>query len=74
MSLPYRGIFDLNQNWQGPQFSHSKGTAVDVRGNGGLYSVPSAQQSAGFSPVPLWPLSGEPSKHLLGRQVLPGNG
>jgi len=49
MSLPYGGIFDLNQNWQGPHFSHSQGTAVDVRGNGGLYSIPSAHD--GVPPV-----------------------
>jgi hypothetical protein len=34
------GIFDLNRNWGPPHYRHSRGTAVDVRGNGGPNSVP----------------------------------
>jgi hypothetical protein len=42
MSLPFGGIFDLKQNWQGSHFNHSRGTSVDVRNNGGPNSVPHA--------------------------------
>lgn len=41
IALPIGGIFDLNRNWAGPHFNHSRGKAVDIRGNGMLpNSVP----------------------------------
>lgn len=40
MSLPRGGTFDIDQNWRPPHRSHSRGTAVDVRGNGGCGSIP----------------------------------
>ena len=39
IGLPLGGIFDLNGNWRGPHFSHSRGNAVDIRGNGRPNSV-----------------------------------
>ena len=44
MSLPFGGTFDIGQNWQPPHSEHSRGKAVDVRGNGALYAIPNAQQ------------------------------
>ena len=40
IALPIGGIFDLNANWAPPHASHSRGTAVDIRGNGRPNSVP----------------------------------
>lgn len=40
IGLPFGGIFDLNRNWAGPHFNHSRGKAVDIRGNGTANSVP----------------------------------
>ena len=39
LSLPLGGIFDLNGNWAGPHHNHSRGKAVDIRGNGRRNSV-----------------------------------
>ena len=44
MALPFGGIFDINQNWGPLHSQHSRGKAVDVRGNGALYSIPSNLQ------------------------------
>ena len=40
MSLRYGGTFDINRNWRPPHHKHSRGTAVDVRANGGPGSIP----------------------------------
>ena len=40
MGLPRGGTFDVKQNWRPPHYRHSRGTAVDIRGNGGNGSVP----------------------------------
>ena len=39
IALPYGGIFDLNRDWSAPHHNHSRGKAVDVRGNGRPNSV-----------------------------------
>lgn len=44
MSLPFGGVFDINQNWSPPHFQHSTAGAVDIRGNTALYAVPNSQQ------------------------------
>lgn len=45
MGLPYGGKFDIQQNWTSPHITRDKGTAVDIGGNGGAYSIPNADQS-----------------------------
>ena len=40
ISLPLGGIFDLNRNWRGPHYQHSRGKAVDIHGNERPNSVP----------------------------------
>lgn len=45
MALPIGGIFDLNRNWVGPHHNHSRGTAVDVRGNSLAFAIPLALQN-----------------------------
>jgi len=41
MALPLGGKFDLNLTWtSGSHAQHSRGFAVDVRGNGGPNSIP----------------------------------
>ena len=40
MSLPFGGLFDISGNWEPSHWEHDKGKAVDVRGNGGQYSLP----------------------------------
>lgn len=47
ISLPYGGIFDLNRNWAGPHYNHSRGKSVDIRGNGlpnSVVQISSVQQ------------------------------
>jgi hypothetical protein len=44
MSLPFGGLFDINNNWNAPHSSHSRGTSVDVRANGlGSFSIPTTK-------------------------------
>ena len=31
IALPYGGVFDVENNWRGPHFSHHRGKAVDIR-------------------------------------------
>lgn len=45
MALPFGGIFDINGNWAGPHYQHSRGTAVDIRGNTLPNNVPVSLQS-----------------------------
>lgn len=40
MALPVGGVLDLNRNWTSPHIEHDRGTAVDIRGNGGPNSIP----------------------------------
>jgi len=44
-ALPYGGKFDLNSNWQSPHITHDYGTAADMLGNGGSYSIPNQYQN-----------------------------
>ena len=47
IGLVMGGIFDLNKNWAGPHFNHSRGKAVDIRGNGlpnSVQRIPSVQE------------------------------
>lgn len=44
MALPFGGKFDLNRNWASPHAEHDRGTAVDVRGNGGQNGIPNDYQ------------------------------
>lgn len=36
MALPYGGVFDINNDWRGPHYSHHRGKAVDIRCKTGL--------------------------------------
>jgi hypothetical protein len=45
-SLPCGGLFDISGRWQFPHRSHNLGLSADIRGNGGEYSLPRANNSA----------------------------
>ena len=44
MALPFGGIFDVDQDWETPHITHSRGKAVDVRGNTESLAIPTSQQ------------------------------
>ncbi|MGH9897896.1 MAG: hypothetical protein ACRD4L_03470, partial [Pyrinomonadaceae bacterium] len=45
MALELGGIFDLGLHWTGPHFDHSRGNAVDVRGNSLPFAIPKQLQN-----------------------------
>ncbi len=46
MALPFAGLLDISAHWSPSHWNHGRGTAVDVRGNGGPLSIPNSEQDA----------------------------